>query len=325
MSDDFRRQVLREFPELAAGYHLPVMAEVTAIPDAPDTGGIADNYRPRLAVDVVLINSRDETTDIQLQGVPVSITGGGHQRGLFALPNVGTLVEIAWFAGSPERPFVRSILGERQALPELQQGAMSWQQNQHQRQHIDQSGNWTRETDQTITDTASQLHQMAHQLTQQLGQKNTRIHGHDRTDITGESRTEAAAIHLLAETVINLLAAGSVNTVAGQHITHNAGGDIRQHAGGDASHTAANITHTATESASITAPQIHIGTDQTNILKILSDTLAQLSSVLTEISALTVGCTGPGNASSPPVNAAKFTAAAAAVDTLKTSLDGMIK
>jgi hypothetical protein len=52
MNETLKKQIARAFPELIAGYHLPVMAEVIKIQDAPKAGGICNNFRPRYAVDV---------------------------------------------------------------------------------------------------------------------------------------------------------------------------------------------------------------------------------------------------------------------------------
>ena len=65
MNTEIRKQILREFPELAAGYHIPIAAQVTAVADTPKQGGIADNYRPRYAVDVELIDRILENYDLE--------------------------------------------------------------------------------------------------------------------------------------------------------------------------------------------------------------------------------------------------------------------
>jgi len=332
MSDDFRRQIVREFPELAAGYHLPVMGEVKAVSDAPQDGGINDNFRPRLAVDVQLLTSSYQETGIYLDAVPVAIIGGGNERGFFALPVPGSIVELAWLNGSPERPFVRSILGERQALPHMKAGDMIWQQSESVRQSVDASGNWQRLTDQTIVDECHTYQQNTQQLARTIGTEISRVLGHSTEDITGTKRTEAAAIHTLAETVVNILTAGNINQVAGANITQNAGAELRQaavtnisvNAGADVTAEAGgNITHQATGNFTAQAAKVHVGPDGTNLLKLISDTLTQVSTAMQQISLLTVTCTAAGNASSVPINAAAFATVKASVDSLKTTLDGI--
>jgi hypothetical protein len=331
MSDDLRRQIVRQFPELAAGYHLPVMAEVTAISDAPKTGGVSDNYRPRLAVDVQLLNSSYQETGIKLDAVPVGIVGGGDERGFFALPKKGTIVELAWLNGSPERPFVRSILGERQALPQMDAEDMVWQQSQAARQSVDKAGNWIRETDQKITDSCHTLDQVIQEVIRTIGTEASRVLGHSHEDIAGTKKVEAAAILLLAETVVNILTAGNINQVAGANITQSATAELRQaalkiiaKAGADITAEAGgSITHQAAVNFSAKAAKVHIGPDGNNLLKLISDTMAQVSTAMQQIALLTVTCTAPGSPSSVPANAAAFAAVKASVDSLKTTLDSI--
>lgn len=308
MTEKLRRQIVREFPELAAGYHMPVMAEITAINDAPKTGGINDNYRPRLAADVQLINSDYQPTEIKLEAVPVSIMGGGDERGFFALPKRGTIVEIAWLNGSPERPFVRSILGDRQALPHIDTDTMSWQQSEASYQRTDSAGNWQRHTDQKISDHATRYEQTAAEAISTLGNEIRRVLRHSVEDIDGKKQIEATAIHLLSATVANIIAAGSINQAACENITRSAAGDIIDNATGN---------------MKATADKLHLGTETDNLLKILSDTIKALSDTCKAITQLTVTSSAPSSESGFPLNEEAFTDLADTVDALKSKVDGM--
>lgn len=307
MNTDIRKQILREFPELAAGYHIPVAAIVTAVADTPTAGGIADNYRPRYAVDVELIDSQYNSTGIKLDAVPVAISGGGDERGLFALPTRGTLVELAWLNASPERPFVRSVLSDRQQLPALPDGGQAWQQSNETAQTVDIAGNWTRTTPAAITDSARELNQLADHLQQILISHHLHTTGHSTEEVQGIKKTEATALHQIAAVVINQLTTGSHNTLASDHITRAAGKDIRDRA----------------ENYDTKATKLHIGTDSDNILKIISDSLQAIADTCTAITSLTVTSASPGNPSSTPINAAAFTALKATIDALKTKIDAM--
>ncbi len=307
MNTDIRKQILREFPELAAGYHIPVAAIVTAVADTPTGGGIADNYRPRYAVDVELIDSQYTGTGIHLQAIPVAITGGGDERGIFAIPLRGTIVELAWLNASPERPFVRSILADRQQLPALPEGGQAWQQNNDTAQTVDAAGNWTRQTPEAITDSAREINQLADHLHQILISHNLQTSGHSIEQVQGIKKTEATALHQIAAVVINQLTTGSHNTVASEHITRAAGKDIRDRA----------------TNYDAKAQKLHIGTDADNILKIISDSLQAIADTCTAISTLTVTSASPGNPSSPPINAAAFATLKTTAASLKTKIDAM--
>ena len=318
MNENLRRQIVREFPELAAGYHLPVMAEVIAVPDAPDQGGINDNYRPRYAVNVELLNTQYQTTEVKLNSVPVAISGGGDERGFFALPKRGTIVEVAWMNGSPERPFVRSILGDRQALPWIDSETMSWQQSESSFQRVDNAGNWQRQTDKTISDQSYKYEQHAQQAIITLGDEVRRVLQHSLEDIDGKKQIEATAIHLLSATVLNLIAAGSINQVAAEHITRSASLNITDHAKG-------SIQQAAEVDLIQQATKIYIGTETDNLLKLVSDSLQAIGDGFKAAALTTVVCAAPGSASSVPANAADFTAAATALANLKSKLDAMTK
>ena len=325
MNQTLRKQIAREFPELAAGYHLPVMAEVLAVSDAPKQGGVNDNYRPRLAVNVVLLDSQFKSTDILLDAVPMAIMGGGNERGFFAAPQKGTLVELAWLNGSPERPFVRSVLGDRQALPWMDEHTMAWQQEESVKQTVDNAGNWKRETHADITD-KSQTHFIETQKKIEiLGEEIKRVLQHSFEDIDGIKQIEASAIHLISASVANYLALGSVNTSAGEHITRSAALNIIDKALENYESSAKNIKHLATDDLELKAKKIHLGTASDNFLKLVSDFMAAVKDGFTAASVLTVTCAKPGDPSVGVVNAAAFTGAATAIKTVKTKVDGMAK
>lgn len=326
MNQAFRKQITREFPELAAGYHLPLMAEVLAIPDAPKNGGINDNYRPRLAVNLVLLNNEYKSTGILLDAVPVSIMGGGNERGFFATPEKGTLVEVAFLNGSPERPFVRSILGDRQALPWIDEHTMAWQQDESVKQTVDNAGNWTRQTTNDITDKSHTHTTEAHSKIEIIGEEIKRVLQHSIEDIDGKKQIEATAIHLLSTTVANILALGSVNQMAGEHITRSAGKEIVDHAKEDLKQSSdENIIQTATKNMEMIAAKIHLGSSSDNVLKLLSEFMQATIDGFKAAALAKVTCASPGNPSTIPINAADFTAAATAITPLKTKLDAVTK
>ncbi|WP_444899538.1 hypothetical protein ACJJIX_06735 [Microbulbifer sp. VAAC004] len=87
-----------------------------------------------------MLDSQLKNTSIKKYTVPISFQGSGGERGFFDLPPNGMLVEIVWSNVSPERPFVRSVLGEHQALPWMDELSMPWQQSEDVKQSVDASG-----------------------------------------------------------------------------------------------------------------------------------------------------------------------------------------
>jgi len=325
MNQVLRKQIAREFPELAAGYHLPVMAEVLAIPDAPAKGGINDNYRPRLAVNVVLLNNEYQSTEIFLDAVPMAIMGGGNERGFFALPQKGTLVELAWMNGCPERPFVRSVLGDRQALPWIDEHTMAWQQSEEVKQTVDNAGNWTRETSATIKD-KSHTHEIeTHKKIEILGEEIKRVLQHSLEDIDGKKQIEASAIHFLSTTVANILALGSVNQMAGEHITRSAGKNIIDQATEDINTSAKNVKLQAETNLELIAAKIHLGTEADNLLKLVSDFMKAVSAGFNSLASNQVMTAAQAGVMGAAPWKGDCSTAATDIGKVKTKLDSMTK
>jgi hypothetical protein len=320
-----RKQITREFPELAAGYHLPIMAEVLAIPDAPTKGGINDSYRPRLAVNVVLLDSNYKNTGILIDAVPMAIMGGGNERGFFAMPQKGTIVELAWLNGSPERPFIRSVLGDRQALPWIDEHTMAWQQDESTKQTVDGSGNWNRETPATITDKSHTRKIDAQEKIETLGNEIKRILQHSLEDIDGIKRIEAGAIHSLSMSVSNILALGSINLVSTEHITRSATKNIADKAAENLSQDAKNIKQLAETNLELIAAKIHLGKDGENLLAVFSEFMQAVQDGFTALSStpILIGAMAP--VIGPPPYAADAATAATGIGSAKAKLDSVTK
>ncbi len=154
MEKIIKRFVLKLFPELSARYHLPLFAEVVGVRETPVDGDVCDEFRPRYAVDVQVLDeygAPDEAWPV-LKDVILSVPAAGHEMGQFAYPDKGTWVEIAFAYGSPNRPFIRSVLPHGLTLPNIERGEQRWQHNPASFQRADKDGNWQRETDQAIQD-----------------------------------------------------------------------------------------------------------------------------------------------------------------------------
>lgn len=325
MNSDFRKQLLREFPELGAGYHLPLMAEVLAVPDAPEKGGINDSYRPRLAVDVVLMNSDFQHTAITLDHVPVGIMGGGSERGFFALPSKGTIVEVGFLNGSPERPFIRTVLGDRQALPGIDDKTMAWQQSEAAKQSIDKSGNWQRKTYGNIEDKSHTRLIDAQKKIETLGEEVKRVLQSSFEDIDGIKQIEASAIHMLSMSVANIMALGSVNLLSSEHITRSAAKNIKDKATENLMQEAENLKAQANQNLELIGNKIHLGKESENLLAVLSDFMQAVQDGFTQLSSTPIIIAATGQTMGPPPYAASCTTAATGIGTAKTKLDAVKK
>jgi len=148
------RILRRLFPELFSGYHLPMFAKVVAISDAPDKPSIVNNFRPKFAVDVALLTANGDVDPKQptYQAVPLPVAMAGLDQGMWGFPQPGTIVELAFAYGNPNKPFIRTILGSEATTPTVNNGDMVWQHSPKIHQTVDSAGSWTRTTDKSITD-----------------------------------------------------------------------------------------------------------------------------------------------------------------------------
>lgn len=115
-----KRIVRRLFPELTARTHLPQWARVVKV--HPVAGGeISTQKEPLYCVDIQVLDAlgRDDSAVPVFAKVPLPATGAGLNRGVFAYPKLGALVEIGFILGNPDKPFIRTILVQGCTLPAL--------------------------------------------------------------------------------------------------------------------------------------------------------------------------------------------------------------
>ncbi|VDZ65015.1 Rhs element Vgr protein [Serratia odorifera] len=125
-----QRQIDAAYPELSAGLHLPKFARVEAHAEGVSSGDLADPFRPRYAVDLQLLDADGKpakNTPIY-PAVPLPLPMAGQDSGMFQFPPVGTLVEVAFTDGRPDKPFIRQTLAQGNTLPDVKPGEQLQQQ-----------------------------------------------------------------------------------------------------------------------------------------------------------------------------------------------------
>lgn len=98
--------------------------KLTAPSEAVTSGDFADTFRPRYAVNVQLLDADgnpDKNTP-EYPAVPLPVPGAGNDSGTFQFPPEGTLVEIGFNGGGPDKPFVRQTMPEGNSLPDVKPG-----------------------------------------------------------------------------------------------------------------------------------------------------------------------------------------------------------
>ncbi|WP_295032098.1 hypothetical protein [Shewanella sp.] len=155
-----KRHITNIFPELSANYHLPVWGKVIALPELPTIDGErgSDAFYPRYAVDVQLLDADgNETTSSALQAVPLPLSGAGNKAGRLEPPAIGSIVEIGFAYGRPDKPFIRCVLPFGWDLPAIKAGESRNQVREGVYQHIDDKGNFENKTDESLTDIIGKL------------------------------------------------------------------------------------------------------------------------------------------------------------------------
>lgn len=231
MENIIRKIVLRLFPELSAMLHLPRWGKVIALPELPTEDGErgSDPFYPRWAVDVQLLDENGTATKSKaLQAVPLPLTGAGDKAGHMQPPAIGSIVEIAFAYGRPDKPFIRTVLPFGFNLPAIKAGEHLTQTREGVYQRIDETGNIITATDQNLETTIGKLHKLIVQQSQHI-----QILEEQLTEVTG-------TVTMLANDAMALTVTKDL-TIAAKNITQDA--DTIKLNGGAAVVTCAHICH----------------------------------------------------------------------------------
>ncbi|MEZ8781847.1 hypothetical protein AB6D77_04290 [Vibrio splendidus] len=145
-----KRIIFRLFPEFTGRWHLPRWGKVVALPELPEEGDLSDRFYPHYAVDVQLLDEKGMEYEDKspLQAVPLPVPGLGDHAGRLEPPAIGSIVELGFMFGQPDKPFIRCVLPLGFKLPGIKEGESRYQQRKGVYQLVDQTGNFERKTDQ---------------------------------------------------------------------------------------------------------------------------------------------------------------------------------
>lgn len=316
-----QRQMESAFPELASGLHLPKMARVEAPSEDVSSGDIADQFRPRYAVDLQLLDADgNPATDTPIYpAVPLPVPMAGSESGMFQFPPPGTLVEVGFTGGRPDRPFVRQTMPQGQNLPDVKPGEQLQQQRDGVSQRVTVAGDWVRQTDQTISETSMKREVKSDEETRTIVVRETTVQATDKTTVLGTSTLLAGAVVQVSQGDYSLGTSGAL-TVTCQTMVVNVTNDAKRMIGGNLSDTIkgeatisvgssltekiAGIRRSVAQSQELIAPVVKLGSDSINVLTLLTDTLDVLNELATQAANHTHPSTGQSQ------QAAQFTATA---------------
>lgn len=308
-----QRQVESHFPELASGLHLPKFARVIAPTEAVKSGNFSDPFRPRYAVDVQLLDA-DGKPDAQTpvySAVPLPVPMAGNDSGMYQFPPEGTLVEVAFTDGRPDKPFIRQTVPDGTSLPDIKPGEQLQQQRAEVSQRVTQAGDWVRQTDQTISETSMARTVKADTESRELVSRETTIKATDKISVIGTSTLMAGAIQQVSTGKFSQAIQGSrLATVGGsdemavaENVTVTIGKNLTEQIGQIRKSVAA-------VQQQIIAPVVWIGSGSINVAQLMLDTL----DVVKQLAELTASHTHSNTGT--PTNAGDIRSTGAKADTL---------
>ncbi len=317
-----QRQIDKIYPELGAGLHLPRLARVMSPTDTAELGDPSDPFRPRYAVNVQLLdeNGNAAAGAQEYNAVPLPVPMAGSEGGMFQFPTEGTLVEIGFADGRPDKPMIRQTLPEGLSLPAVKPGEQLQQQRAGVSQRVTVDGSWQRDTDQAIEETSSRRSVTSDEENRTTTTRSTTIKANDSTTVLGTKTLMAGQVVQLAEGDYSIGTSANMLTKVGkdrtddvgqsQNITvgHNqnvmVGQDQTTDIGGALTEKIAGIRRSVAAAQELIAPSVRLGTDEVNVLTLLTDTLDVIQTLAQQTASHTHTNT------SGPLNAGDFTATA---------------
>lgn len=308
-----QRQIDTAYPELSAGLHLPKFARVEAPSEDVSSGNIADPFRPRYAVDLQLLDADGKPAkDTPVYpAVPLPVPMAGSEAGLFQFPPPGTLVEVGFTGGRPDKPFVRQTVASGQSLPDIKPGEQLQQQRAEVSQRVTVAGDWERKTDQAIRESSMHREVSADEERRTLVTRETLIKATDNATVLGTHTLQAGAIVQIAQGDYSLATQAGYMASVGQSATVEIGQSLTEKIG----QLRRSIAGARQE---LMAPVVWVGSQQVNVMTLMLDTL----DVIQELATQTANHTHPNTGT--PLNAGEIQQTGRRTGTLKDKYSPII-
>ncbi|CRY69450.1 type VI secretion system Vgr family protein [Yersinia pekkanenii] len=278
-----QRQIEKLYPELGAGLHLPRMARVMSPTDAAELGDPSDPFRPRYAVNIQLLdeNGNAAAGAQEYNAVPLPVPMASSEGGMFQFPPEGTLVEIGFADGRPDKPMIRQTLSEGLSLPAVKPGEQLQQQRAGVSQRVTVDGSWQRDTDQSIEETSSRRSVTSDEESRTTTTRSTTVKANDSTTVLGTKTLMAGQVIQLAEGDYSIGTSANMLTKVGKDRTDDVGQnqnvtigqDQTTDVGGALTEKIVGIRRSVAAAQELIAPTVRLGTDDINVLTLLTDTL----------------------------------------------------
>lgn len=123
LREALRRLVEALWPELGHRTHLPHKARVLRVRSRAGVAGPPGEVGYSVDVEPLTPEGRpDPRRPREIRDVPLDVPWAGQGRGVYGLPEPGTLVRIAYYEGNPAYPYVDGILSEGRQVPAVAPG-----------------------------------------------------------------------------------------------------------------------------------------------------------------------------------------------------------
>lgn len=299
-----QQQIERLYPELSSGLHLPKFARVQDVAENATAGSVADPYRPRYAVDLQLLDADGKpvkNTPVY-PAVPLPVPMAGNDSGVFSYPPAGSMVEIGFTDGRPDKPFIRQTLAQGNSLPDVKPGEQLQQQRAEVSQRVSVAGDWIRQTDQAIVESSMSRSITADTETREVVTRTTTIKASDTTTVVGSAVLMAGAIQQITTGDYSVGARNVITSISGDLKEKIAG--LRQ--------------AVASARQEYKSPETWLGSESVNVLALLIETLDTVATLASQVADHTHPDTGK------PENAADIKAAATTATQLKDKYQPLI-
>ena len=170
-----KRLVNRLYPELKAGYHNPMLGRVERITSTPINKNNCTLDEPYYAVDIQPLDEHFNDKGKLLRDVVLGMAYAGQERGFFALPDPGCIVEFCFAYASPKLIFVRGVIPWGLKLPRLDTNEAMWHKCAQVYQSYDKHDNWQRHTTGSILESCSKVRECTAKTKQLLKSPKTWI------------------------------------------------------------------------------------------------------------------------------------------------------
>ncbi|NIB44762.1 hypothetical protein HBA55_34600 [Pseudomaricurvus alkylphenolicus] len=317
MDADIKRIVERQFPELTGRYHLPHFARIESISDPVVEPGLSEDFRPRYAVDIVVLTETGEPNpELPLyRSVPLPISGAGMERGGYGFPEPGTLVEVAFAYGLPHKPFIRTVLPHGVGLPAVEPGEQLHQSATGVEERTSANGDKLRSTHGNITDQATRYYLDALSSLVTLQQQMASVAGHSTEEVGGIKTIEALG-------ALKLLSGGHLNLSAVDNLNITTASDVNETVGRKKTSKAKNNQHIEVAAGG----NLWLGSTSVNVLQLLSELMGIVKQLADDLAGHTHGGIYPGGGTTQaPGNAGDFSSASSNTNGIKGQLDPIVE